>query len=176
MAISLTVAELKKVEASRRSEKPKYYNATSETEVRISDDFEAFLILQGKGVKNEAKEWLSKTLAMQDVNLLRDALLADALNAELADVNASLDEANNSLTNFNNFRERFSAGKFASVGEVQRILNGSQHGIDDLVNLRDRLSHQKALNGILLTEVLTQGLSEDLIKEIGSWLGPLAAY
>lgn len=42
------------------TQRPKYYNAVLGTMTRISEDFEAFLILQGRPRNKETVDWLQK--------------------------------------------------------------------------------------------------------------------
>jgi hypothetical protein len=176
VTVPLTTGEKRRVKAGRLAEKPTYFNAQSGQNVSISEDFEAFLILQSKPTKQEAVSWASQALANQDVDLLRDLLLADALAADQNDASAALEEVNAELARFDEFRGRFAPGKFASVGEIQTLLSDLQLGLDRLVNLKDRLRHLEVYDGVQSELLLSAGLTENQVKETGSWIGPLLAY
>ena len=176
MAIALTTNESRRVKAQRLADKPTYYNAQSGQNSSISDDFEAFLILQSKTAKQEAVSWISQALATQDIDILRDLLLADAITSDQNDASASLQEVERELTRFDEFRSRFTAGKFAGVSEVQSLLSDLQLGLDRLVSQKDRLRHLEVFDNVQNEILLSLGLTEAQIKETGSWIGPLLAY
>jgi hypothetical protein len=176
MTVPLTTSERRRVKAGRLADKPTYLSGDPAQSVTISDDFEAFLILQNKPAKQEAVSWTSQALTNQDIDLLRDLLLADALTADQNDASAALQEVEAELARFDEFRNRFAPGKFASVGEVQLLLSDLQLGLDRLVSLKDRLRHLEVYDTVQSTLLLSAGLTEGQIKQTGSWIGPLLAY
>jgi hypothetical protein len=176
MTVPLTTSERRRVKAGRLADKPTYFNSQSGQNVSISEDFEAFLILQDTPAKQEAVSWTAQALANQDIDLLRDLLLADALAADSSDASSALEEVEAELARFDEFRDRFAPGKFASIGEVQTLITDLQLGLERLVSLKDRLRHLEVYDNVQGELLLSAGLTEGQIKQTGSWIGPLLAY
>jgi hypothetical protein len=86
MAITLDENQAKLIATKRlsASQRPKYYNAEKGKKVTISEDFEAYLIIQGRARNKEALDWLNQASEFAVADSDRDALLDNAMENELS--------------------------------------------------------------------------------------------
>jgi hypothetical protein len=91
MTLTLDDNQLKIVDVKRKASgnRPKYYNAATQKMTEISDDFEAFLILQGSANNSNTVQWLDQCTDFAIKDLSRDSLAALALKNEIADATNS---------------------------------------------------------------------------------------
>ena len=174
--IILTTSEQNAVRAKRLKERPTYYSASAGSRLAISQDFETFLILQGSKSLKTAAEWLVKTTKFAEVSKSRTGLAKEFLDNDKADTEDVLDEVNSELKSFTEFRDKFQAGKFSSVGEVSMLIDDMQAMADEMFLIQDRLKHRNILYTYIEERLTNNGMMKDQVAQTTSWLGPLLAY
>lgn len=179
MALVLTDAQTETVTPLRKNEEelPTYFDASLQTDVTISRDFEAFLILSEDDLKTSAIEWIKKVVDIQKVNTDRDTLTGLALAQEKSNAQAKVDDLDGRLQDFNDFREKFQTStQFAVVPEVQQFLLDLQSPIAELIADSNRAEFDNVACQVI--ERLTRDTTiDDLqVEELQSWTGVLSVY
>ena len=170
--IQLTDQEMSKVSAQTKSDAnlPTYYNAQQRQNVKISRDFEAFLILSTSGLKRQATLWIQQIQQLKSDNKDRDTILSEAIKFENTDATAQMTAYATKLNSFDSFRKEFSAGKFASVAEVSTFLGDLQLIIAEMISQRDRSYYNQVFSGLLTTRISYDEETSDKEKQLKSWL------
>lgn len=180
MASKITLTESQQVLVNAKklpeSQRPKYFNAAFGTRVAISDDFEAFLILQGKANNKKAVDWLQQanTYALQDSD--RDTLLAAFMDNEVEDAAAAAKELAPITNQFAEFRASFNVDGFEGVTEIGLFLNDVQRPMSEVVNLGARHRHRQQFAILSKSTIINKGLTKNQLKELNSWFDALTAY
>lgn len=158
------------------TQRPKYYNAVLGTMTRISEDFEAFLILQGRPRNKETVDWLQKAsgYAIQDAD--RDSLINYSIENEAADAKAGANELSPIVEQFNNFRQRFNMTGFEGVTEAGQLLADLQRPMNEIITLGSRHNHRQVYSKLLREKLVNNGLTSDQSKQINSWFESLTTY
>jgi len=169
---SRLVSSLRKPPANR----PRYYNAGAKQKLQISEDFEAFLILQGKRGSKETLDWLkeSNNLALADGD--RDALLAALADNEQADAAATIREIGPIVRRFERFRGTFVVKGFEAVGEVGQLLGDLQRPMLALQTISRRSVHRQVAGKLAKEFLLSNGITIDQQRQLQSWYTVLTAY
>ena len=143
---------------------------------RISLDFEAFLILQGRPRNKEAVDWLQKVsdYAIQDAD--RDSLINSALEAEIEDADAGDKELSPIVDQFQEFRQRFNMTGFEGVTEAGQLLADLQRPMNEIIILGSRHKHRLRLSSLLKGRLTNNGLTSSQSKQINSWFESLTTY
>lgn len=166
------VATKKKPAADR----PKYYSAATRKFTIISEDFEAFLILQGRQRNSDAVKWLEQCTQFAKRDTDRDALAATALQADMDDANASEGEISPLIRLFKRFRETYNMTGFENVAEAGALLNDVQKVMSEFNHTAAALKHRKNYGKIATDFLRNSGVGTEETKQINSWFAPLAAY
>jgi len=175
MAVQLDTDERAKVEAGRRTPRPNYFNAASLQDTPISEDFEAFLILQDSATITATLTWLAATGLLARLRLDRDAVAFETLVVERNDRIDQLDEVTSSTIAFSAWRQAFQAGKFSETSEVGLIIRDAQAMAGELFALEERLNHLAQVEQ-RVEQRLAQSVSSAQLRELQSWPTPLLAY
>jgi hypothetical protein len=175
MAVELDSDERARVEAARLPQRPSYYNAASLQDTTISQDFEAFLILQDAATIGATLAWLTTTGLLANTALTRSAVAFEALIVEQQDTADQLGEVEESTTAFNAWRAAFQAGKFSDTSEVGLIIRDLQAQAAELFNQEARLVHRRAVAN-REQDRQRQGISNAQLRELQSWPTPLLSY
>jgi hypothetical protein len=178
MAIALDENQSKIVATKRlpASKRPKYYDSQKGTKVPITEDFEAFLILQGKTRNKEALNWLNEANGYAIADADRDALIEKALSNELTEAQIAKAELGPITDQFNRFRERFQIKGFEGVAEAGQFFADVQRPMGEIINLMSRHQHRIVFATLLKSYLLANGVSQDRQKQISSWNEPLTSY
>jgi len=165
--------------ASRKlpaGQRPQYFDASTGTITRISEDFEAFLILQGRPNNKETVTWLQNatSYAIQDAD--RDSLINYAIKNEIADATAGAAELSPIIDQFNQFRTRFNMIGFEGVSEAGQLLADLQRAMSEIMLLGARNQHRLQYANILSTTLVNNGLTANQSKELNSWFESLTTY
>jgi hypothetical protein len=178
MAINLDENQVNLVSLKRLppEQRPKYYNASTGDKVRISEDFEAFLILQGRPRNKETVSWLTKAsdFAIQDAD--RDSLINTALENEQADAETCSKELAPVTEQFTKFRERYNMTGFEGVSEAGRLLSDLQRPMSEIITLGTRHTHRQVYAKMLSGRLSNNGLTSDASKQLNSWFESLTTY
>lgn len=176
MALNLTAAELQEVSQRRKTERPSYYNAALDRDIQISEDFEAFLILTPTVQKKQAVSWIGQTATLKQRQYDIDLLMLESIQKESESAQAAKAELDAQLATFQLFRESLSTGKFATIPELSTMLRDLQFGLDDLIFVKERIEHLKAMLDDVERDITSLGLSEEQIQQTQGWLASLMAY
>jgi len=167
------IVSTKRLDPNKR---PKYYNSQAGGLIRISADFEAFLILQGRPRNKETVDWLQKAsdYAIQDAD--RDSLVNAAMDNEIADAKAGTKEVSPIVDQFNQFRQRFNMVGFEGVTEAGQLLNDLQRPMNEIITLGSRHRHRQQYAAILKVRLVNNGLTSEQSKQLNSWFESLTTY
>lgn len=178
MAIILSAADDKLVATKRRkpSSRPKYYNAELKAKITISEDFEAFLILLGPSRSTETLKWLNlvNTFGTNDAD--RDALVSQMLVIDTKDASNKYIELRPIVRQFNFFRNRFNISGFEDATEPGLLLADLQRAMSEIKVSGDRWNYQNLLDKALTEKLTTKGMTQDVKKQLNSWVSPLTSY
>jgi len=176
---SLSPSEYSTVQSKQRAESalPEYFSAALNTNVTISRDFEAFLILAPSELKTTALDWIKKAVDINQNNKLRDDLIKITISQELANAKLKIDEFDKQLQNFQEFRQNFQTNTtFSSVPEVQLFLSDLQSVIDALALGRDRAFFDQTISVVMDRNQSLVGVSDAQIEELQSWTSVISPY
>lgn len=178
MAIELTTEESQKVSKQNKSEAnlPTYYDAVQKLEVKISRDFENFLILSAPDLKREASNWIQRVKLIKQDTKSRDEILKEAISLENTDATEQVTAYAAKLTEFDKFRSKFNAGKFVSVSEISKFLDDLQLVIGEMIINRDKAYYNKVFSKLLTTRLGYDAETSEKERQLKSWLTPLGAY
>ena len=176
MPVFLDTAQIGQVSALKKKVKPQYYSAASKMKVPISEDFESFLILQGRPNNAQSLSWLQKAglYAVKDAD--RDSLLATMIGNEKVDAIACSAELKPIYGSFQQFKQTFNMQGFEQVVECGMLLADLQRPMDELQALGDRHYHRRVFSTMVLAGLKNGGVTQDQQKQLNSWSGPLTAY
>jgi len=175
MAVELDSDERARVEAARLPDRPEYYNAESLQDTTISEDFEAFLILQDPVTIGATLGWLTTTSLLAELALDRKAVAFEALLVEQADTTDRLDELQLSTASFNLWRASFQAGKFSEASEVGLLVRDLQVQAGELFSQEARTIHRQAIVN-RERQRQRQSIGNAQLRELQSWPTPLLSY
>lgn len=175
MPIELTSDERAKVDAGRRIPRPTYYNASSQQDTAISEDFEAFCILQDPTTITATLTWLSTTVALAQLRVDRDAIAFEATVVERNDCSEQTDAIATESAAFTAWRSAFQAGKFSDTTEVGLIIRDMQTMAGELFATQDRLKHWAQVIR-RVEQRLAQSVTSAQLRETQSWPTPLLTY
>lgn len=158
------------------TQRPKYFNANLGAMTRITEDFEAFLILQGRPKNKETVNWLQKAsdYAIQDAD--RDSLINAAIENETEDADAGYKELSPIIEQFNQFRTRFNMTGFEGVAEAGQLLADLQRSMNEIMILGSRHRHRQQYAKILGESLVNNGLTANQTKQMNSWFESLTSY
>jgi hypothetical protein len=108
--VQLSSDERAKVEAARLVPRPQYFNADSLQQTQISEDFEAFLVLQDPDTIESTIKWLTKAGEIGKKRLDRNSVAFEALVLDTEDREAKQSEVADLTESFNEWRADFQAG------------------------------------------------------------------
>jgi hypothetical protein len=176
---SLSPSELSTVQNAQLSvdDLPTYYNNALDTDVPISRDFEAFLILAPSSLKTSALTWIQNAVGLNKSNQLRDDLSAITITQELANANLKINEYNTQLNGFQAFRTSFQTStNFAGIPEVQLFLYDLQSVIDELVLGQDRAFFDQTIALVMQKYGDSNSVTDGQVEELQSWTGVISTY
>lgn len=178
MAITMDENQARLVATKRlsASKRPKYYNSQLRKKVTISEDFEAYLILQGRARNKEALDWLNQASEFAISDSDRDALLDKAMANELVEAQVAKAEVGPVIDQFNRFRERFLLKGFEGVAEAGQFFADVQRPMGEIMAIGNRHEHRVIAANILRDLLIKGGVTLEQQKQIQSWNEPLTAY
>lgn len=178
--------ELSIVNEQRKDDKdlPKYYSSQRKTNVAISRDFEAYLILESQDHKQKTLSWIKKVKSISNNFTDRDALLSDLLESRKTQVQSRIKELDEALGNYDEFRFGIlsnpisgdDSNKFADVAEVTLLTQILQKPIEYMNVLRERSYHEQVMLGLWENFIGVDGYSANDNKELSSWETVISAY
>lgn len=176
MPVYLDPGQSRVVEAKRKATKPQYFDANLSEKVDISEDFEAFLILQGRDRNKKTVDWLKKVKEYSMADSDRDALIAQLLEKDTIDASNAYVEVQPFVRQFDEFRTQFNLTGFETVPECSLLLSDLQRGMGRMKSLGDRWEHRQIWNDQCLFRLKNAGFTGNALKQLNSWFSPLTAY
>jgi hypothetical protein len=156
---------------------PEYFSAELKTDIQISRDFEAFLILAPEDLKTSAIDWIQKAHSLQKANKVRDDLVKLGIQNETANATKIITALDEETQKFDEFRQTFQTQEaFSGVGEVQLFLRDLQRVIEERVVDRDRAFFDQVMAGVQDRFSNQSGLTDDQTEELQSWTAVLTTY
>lgn len=178
MAILLDASQASIVSTKRLkpAQRPQFFNATLGKMTRISEDFEAFLILQGRPRNKETVNWLqnASSYSIQDAD--RDSLINAAILNETEDASAGAKELAPIVEQFNQFRTRFNMTGFEGVTEAGQLLGDLQRPMNEIIILGSKQRHRQQYAKVLGDSLKNSGLTANQSKQMNSWFESLTTY
>lgn len=175
----LTSEELRVVEEKQKSESslPEYFSAALNTKVKITREFEAFLILASSDLKTSALTWIKNAVKLHQSNKLRDDLNNITIEQELNNAQLKISELDNQLQGFEDFRKNFQTNTvFSGVSEVQLFLSDLQRVIDELTTNKDRAFFDQTAAKVMQKFGDDVNISSSEIEELQSWTSVISPY
>lgn len=164
----LTDSQQQQLNDRRRTNtlRPVYYDAATQREVVISEDFEGFLILLEDEVRASIQDRLSEDAVTQ---VDRDELYREALLLESEDALLMLTDSNIELDGFADFRKQLSQTSFFNSSETAAMLSDMQTSKREMVEGYEEHLHR--YNIIVLLSALHQnaGSNEHRDLQRSSW-------
>jgi hypothetical protein len=155
---------------------PKYYSAAKKAKVRISTDFEAFLLLMGGPSRSDAVNWIQQARLYAAADADRDSLVATSLTNDLVDAIACQAELQPIFDAFQEFKSSFNLAGFEQVPECGLLIADLQRPMNEFQIMGGRLLHRQTFATLALASLHTHGVTNDHLSELNSWSGPLTAY
>lgn len=169
-------ASLVSTKRLKPEQRPKYYNSVIAEMVRISEDFEAFLILQGRPRNKETVDWLQKANTYSIADADRDSLINSALEYEIEDAEAGYKELSPVIDQFQEFRQRFNMTGFEGVTEAGQLLADLQRPMGEIMTMGTRHKHRQQFASLLKERLVSNGLTSAQSKQLNSWFESLTTY
>lgn len=181
MAIRFTDEERQLIAEKRKpfNERPNFFNSQTGEEQKISEDFEAYLILQDQAEKQRILQWIRRTIEIIIDNADRDSLLGEYLAIRKEDSELRLQELEEESQRFSAFREDLAVNgdrRFDTVAELNLLTATLQKPIDSLVIQRDSAFHEQNLITILETRLESEKSDSNTKKELDSWQVVISSY
>lgn len=180
MAIQYTNDELKIIDKNKKSpeEKPRFYNSTTDQTEVVSDDFEAYLILQQQATKQQILQRLRQNIKINNDTTDRDVLLKIFSDNIVVNADKKMAELDIETQNYDTFRDSVVGGdrRFDSLKELNRLLTVIKKPIEELTFMRDQVFHDGNVN-ILISDRLEASKSDaNTKKEFDVWQKVISAY
>jgi hypothetical protein len=176
MALALTADEIKKVDENRQTPTPTVFSAVTGTDVPISLDFEAYLILLSDSLKDEIIQQLKTVNQNNDTRKDRDELLSMALTSDIADAQNRFTLLESDLQTFTDFRDKISVEGFEAVSEIGVVLDDLQIAFgEDLLTL-DRMQHLDTFLSLVEKSFKAGNVSDNTLKEVDSYIVLINSY
>lgn len=175
-----TSTELEYIRKNRKKteEKPTYYNSSTDQTEIISDEMEAYLILQKISTKQKILQRLRKNIKDNSDYTDRDAILTVMLQNIETDTAKKLTELDAETENFTEFKDSIlnDDRRFDDLIELNRLLTVINTSIEELSFQRDQ-AFQDSNVGIILGDKLQTSKSDDKTKkEYDIWQKVISAY
>lgn len=158
MPRDLTDAELAKVESKRKSTRPQVYDPNSGSAQTISKDFEAWLILTDKNVKQTTIKQIKSLLDSE-----ADSTFQDLFHIAVDNEKDSLDQEDGDLSGatsaFTEWRDDPGISGWQDVSEIGWMLQELQQGLNP-ISEKEETTHMDLLRGAAAERLLTSKKSE----------------
>jgi hypothetical protein len=172
----LTNEQENKIESNRKKERPSYYNAALQTTVVISKDFEGFLILLDDALKTQTITYLKSVKKENTDKKDRDELISLAISNEISDAEARYGVLDAQFSEFSTYRSGLIVENFEEVNEIGLLISDLQYAMGENLLTYDRMTHLKIFYGILKVIFNAGEVTDDVLKEIDSWIEVINAY
>jgi hypothetical protein len=176
MAVNLDQGQFNTVSGKRKKDRPKYYNAGSHKKQTISEDFEAYLILQGRDQNKRTIEWLREAGNYSIADSDRDSLLDQFMTAEENDALHGEVELLPLSRLFTRFKSQFLLTGFEGVSEVGQLLADLQRPMLETQAIINKHKHRQVYSNLCHGVLRANGVDTERKKQLDSWYVPLTFY
>lgn len=178
--VDYTTTELDYIRKNRKpsGEKPLYYNSSTDQNEAISDDFEAYLILQKVSTKQKLLQRLRKNIKDNSNYSDRDAILKEMMDKITSNSDLILAELDTETGNFAEFKQAIldEDRRFDDLAELNRLVTVINTSIAELSFQRDQ-AFQDSNVCLILGDKLQVAKSDDKTKkEYDIWQKVVSAY
>jgi hypothetical protein len=178
----LSADEIEKVTKQRKIPLPKYTSVLTGASTSISEDFEAYLILQPADKKQTILSWINTVKGLELDNTDRDDLLRQWMTIRAEEAALQIEELDEALGGFDEFKRSLTAGdeesptRFAELVELDLLARALQKPIDELVMMRDEAFHEQNMILLIKNQLDNEGATTESTSELENWSGVIAAY
>lgn len=178
MPVQLDEGQTKLVDAFKKAPgaRPQYYSAAKRAKVRISSDFEAFVILMGPAPRSDTVNWVQTAALFAGADADRDSLVATALTNDLVDAIGCQAELFPIFDAFQTFKSSFKLAGFEQVTEYGELIADLQRPMNEFQLLGGRQQHRQTFATLALASLKSGGVTNDQLSELNSWSGPFTSY
>lgn len=179
MALDLTPDELDTVSASAKSEQdlPTYFNASLKKDIKISRDFESYLILAPTELKTSAIQWINKVVATQQATSNRDKLRNLVITQQASNAQVKLTAYQKVIGDFTDFRQNLNTDtRFSSIPELVLFIQDLQRVMDEQILGQQKAFFDQTLSLLFQSDESVLALTQDNIEELQSWIPVLSTY
>lgn len=173
-----TIKELEYIRKNRNDDKPSYYNSSTDQTDVISDDFEAYLILQKVASKQKLLQRLRKNIKDNNNYADRDMLLNEMIKNVSDNSALAIAELDIETENFSEFKQSIldEDRRFDELKELNRMISVINTSISELSFKRDQIFHDNNVC-LLLSERLQISKSDSKTKkEYDVWQKVISSY
>lgn len=175
MPKTLTDAEIAKVESQRKATRPQVYDPSSGAAQTISKDFEAWLILTDKSVKQNTIKQIKSLLDSEADSDFQD-LFSLAVDMEKDSIDQEIGDLSGATSAFTDWRGDAGITGWQDVSEIGWMLQELQQGLNPIAE-KEEATHmdllRKAASERLLTSTKSEARRETRLKAL---LAVLNAY
>jgi hypothetical protein len=180
MSIQYTHEEIKIIDKNRKKtgEKPAYYNSTTDQTEVISDDFEAYLILQKAASKQKILQRLRQNIKTNTDNTDRDNLIRTLSSNLAANLDKKLAELDVETNNYDEFRTTVlnEDRRFDGLRELTRLLGIIKKPLEETAFHRDQVFQDGNMNILIADRLEISKTDAKTKKEYDVWQKVVSAY
>lgn len=158
MPKAITDAELANVESKRKTTRPQIYDPNNGAAQSISKDFEAWLILSDKSVKQNTIKQIKSLLDSEADSDFQD-LFTSACDNEKDSLDQEIDDLSSATSAFTEWRGDAGITGWQDVSEIGWMLQELQQGLNPISEKEDAI-HFDLLRAAALQRLLTSKQSE----------------
>lgn len=178
--IEFTQEELDIIRGERlpESKKPEYYDSSTDTTKKITEEFESYLILQKIAQKAQVLVRLKANIKNIADNTDRDEVIRKMAENITANSQKMISDLDLVTAGYTEFRQSVfdSDRRFDGLNELNRLMYVIRKPIDELIFMRDN-AFQDVNASQVITDVLdSEGISERTKKELESWQKVVSSY
>lgn len=180
---NFTTQELNLIAPERKpaSLRPVYYDATQKVLSTISEDFEAFLILQGSESKQKALAWITDAIGLDTKREDQNNILGRFIGLRAEDAAKRTSEISQVMEKYDAFKTDFltdgtDSSRFADIAEVNIFLQSVQRPLGDIATRRERAVHETNMATLQQAKLDQSKVSKDTLRELESWQTVMSAY
>lgn len=158
MPKTLTDAEIAKVESQRKATRPQVYDPSSGAAQTISKDFEAWLILTDKSVKQNTIKQIKSLLDGEADSDFQD-LFSLAVDNEKDSIDQEIGDLSGATSAFTDWRGDAGITGWQDVSEIGWMLQELQQGLNPIAE-KEEATHMDLLRQAAAERLLTSTKSE----------------
>jgi hypothetical protein len=174
----LTQEEIARVESRRKpaNQLPTYYDPVQQITVRISRDFEAWLILTPLGIRASIATWLSQLAQNTPRDITFDDLAAEFAADEARHTEIERREYDTILSAYDQFRGTINTAGFEDISELGSLLSQTHEGLGRVSASRESAVFSHAMALANKDELEFRRVDTETQQALRSWMSVLLSY